>query len=430
MFLDEATITVQGGKGGDGIVAWRKEKYIPMGGPWGGNGGWGGSVIFEADNQTDTLTAFAEVKNFAAKSGDEGGANRRAGRTGEDLILKVPPGTVITETGTGKILADLAEEGQQAKIARGGRGGYGNAHFATSIRQAPDFAEKGEPGEEKKLHLELKLVAEVGIIGYPSVGKSTLISVISAAKPKIADYPFTTLVPNLGVVTVHDRTFIVCDIPGLIEGASEGKGLGIEFLRHIERCGVLVHLLDVNRDDLVKNYRAIRAELERYSPALSKKRELVVLNKTDLVQNDASLFTEELAKNGIEVFGSISAATHFGIKEFLNKLLPIVLDERQKRLVEENERAVDIPVLRPQLDDERTSAFVIEKIEEDGQIIFRVRGKRIEQIAKMTNWDNNSAVQRFRDIESRIGLQKALERSGADGESPVFIGNVEVTGYW
>lgn len=430
MFLDEATITVQGGKGGDGIVAWRKEKYIPMGGPWGGNGGWGGSVIFEADNQTDTLTAFAEVKNFAAKSGDDGGANRRAGRAGEDLILKVPPGTVITETGTGKILADLAEEGQQVKIAQGGRGGYGNAHFATSIRQAPDFAEKGEPGEEKKLHLELKLVAEVGIIGYPSVGKSTLISVISAAKPKIADYPFTTLVPNLGVVTVHDRTFIVCDIPGLIEGASEGKGLGIEFLRHIERCGVLVHLLDVNREDLVKDYRAIRTELERYSPALAKKRELVVLNKTDLVQNDASLFTEELSKNGIAVFASISAVTHFGIKEFLNKLLPIILEERQKRLVEENERAIDIPVLRPQLDDERTSAFVIEKIEEDGQIIFRVRGKRIEQIAKMTNWDNNSAVQRFRDIESRIGLQKALERSGADGESPVFIGSVKVTGYW
>lgn len=425
MFLDEATITVQGGKGGDGIVAWRKEKYIPMGGPWGGNGGWGGSVIFEADNQTDTLTVFAEVKNFAAKSGDDGGANRRAGRAGEDLILKVPPGTVITETGTGKVLADLAEEGQQAKIARGGRGGYGNAHFATSIRQAPDFAEKGEPGEEKKLHLELKLVAEVGIIGYPSVGKSTIISVISAAKPKIADYPFTTLVPNLGVITVHDRSFIACDVPGLIEGASEGKGLGDTFLRHIERCGALVHVLDVSREDIVEDYRIIRKELESYSPTLALKRELVVLNKVDLIQNDASLFVEELAKQNIPIFARISSVTHFGVQDFLNRLLHIVLEERKKREsltpVEE-----EIPTLRPHIDEEHTNAFTIE-ITDD---IIHVSGKRVEQIAAMTNWESFGGVQRFRDICERIGLKKALERSNANEESTVFIGETDVSGYW
>ena len=425
MFLDEATITVQGGKGGDGIVAWRKEKYIPMGGPWGGNGGWGGSVIFEADNQTDTLTVFAEVKNFAAKSGDDGGANRRAGRAGEDLILKVPPGTVITETGTGKVLADLAEEGQQAKIARGGRGGYGNAHFATSIRQAPDFAEKGEPGEEKKLHLELKLVAEVGIIGYPSVGKSTIISVISAAKPKIADYPFTTLVPNLGVITVHDRSFIACDVPGLIEGASEGKGLGDTFLRHIERCGALVHVLDVSREDIVEDYRIIRQELESYSPTLALKRELVVLNKVDLIQNDASLFVEELAKQNIPIFARISSVTHFGVQDFLNRLLHIVLEERKKREslmpVEE-----EIPTLRPHVDEEHTNAFTIEIT--DG--IIHVSGKRVEQIAAMTNWESFGGVQRFRDICERIGLKKALERSNANEESTVFIGETDVSGYW
>ena len=430
MFLDEATITVHGGKGGDGIVDWRREKYIPRGGPAGGDGGDGGDIIFLADHEADTLSSFTGVKDFHAEDGENGGVDRCGGKNGKDRVLRVPPGTVITEAETGKLVVDLFEDGLSKVIAKGGRGGYGNAHFATSIRQAPDFAEKGETGKVRNLHLELKLVAEVGIIGYPSVGKSTLISVISAAKPKIADYPFTTLVPNLGVVTVYDRTFIVCDIPGLIEGASDGKGLGTEFLRHIERCGTLVHLLDVNREDLVQDYRIIRKELERYSPTLAKKRELVVLNKIDLVQNDPALFVEELRKNGINVTASIAAATHFGIKEFLNKLLPIVLVEKEKRLAQKKEQKEEVPTLSPHLTSDRTDAFKIEEETIGKQTLFRVRGKRIEQIAQMTDWGNNSAIQRFRDIEERIGLQKALKNLGANESSTIFIGETDVSGVW
>jgi len=249
--------------------------------------------------------------------------------------------------------------------------------------------------------------------------------VISAAKPKIADYPFTTLVPNLGVVTVHDRSFIACDVPGLIEGASEGKGLGDTFLRHIERCGALVHVLDVSREDIVEDYRIIRKELESYSPTLALKRELVVLNKVDLIQNDARLFVEELAKQNIPVFACISSVTHFGVQDFLNRLLHIVLEERKKREsltpVEE-----EIPTLRPHIDEEHTNAFTIE-ITDD---IIHVSGKRVEQIAAMTNWESFGGVQRFRDICERIGLKKALERSNANEESTVFIGETDVSGYW
>ncbi len=429
MFLDEAHITVSGGKGGDGIVSWRKEKYVPRGGPWGGDGGNGGNVIIRAAENVDTLTTFAERKVFNAQDGGNGMTARKHGKNGEDTVLLVPPGTVIYSQLTAhssQPLADLVNTGDEYVVAKGGRGGYGNAHFASSVRQAPDFAEKGEPGETKSLTLELKLVAEVGIIGLPSVGKSTLISVISNAKPKIAEYPFTTLVPNLGVVTVHDRSFIVCDVPGLIEGASEGKGLGDQFLRHIERCGVLVHLLDVNREDLAKDYQTIREELERFSLTLATKRELVVLNKTDLIKNDAALFTEELKKNDIEVFASISAATQHGVEEFLNELLPIVLEERSHRASLVPSPKSQVPTLKPATASEKTGAFQIE--EEDG--IFIVRGKRIEQIAQMTDWGNKSAIQRFRDIVERSGLRTSLMASGADEQSTVQIGDVDVSQYW
>jgi GTPase len=482
MFLDEAHITVHGGDGGNGLVSWRREKFIAKGGPWGGDGGNGGNVIFVADNNTDTLTTFAQEKVFSAESGGHGGKARMHGKNGEDLILKVPPGTVISEivesgelrlsaassvnqnkmsvhqrnpgssfvglpttlklrgasrtsspsaaeqtVFTTVILADLKKAGDTITVAHGGRGGYGNAHFASSIRQAPDFAEKGEPGKTKQLKLELKLVADVGIIGYPSTGKSTLISVISNCKPKIADYEFTTLVPNLGVVNVHDRSFIVCDVPGLIEGASEGKGLGDTFLKHIERCGVLVHLLDVNRKDIVADYKAIRKELAHYSPTLSEKKELIVLNKIDIVQNDASLFVEELEKNNIDVFAVISAATTNGIQEFLNKLLPIVLEEREKRTIDSEEETDRIPILRPQSDSNRTDAFTIE-IHPDNR--FVVHGKRIEQIAAMTDWQSAGGMGRFRDICERTGLKKSLERSGANNQSKVCIGKTDVTGKW
>lgn len=439
MFLDEAVVTVHGGKGGNGCVAWRREKYVPRGGPEGGDGGNGGSVIFEADPNTDTLSGFAERKVFHAESGEAGRGKRQAGKNGADLVLHVPPGTIITDAETGEVISDLKETGMRRALAKGGRGGYGNAHFTSSVRQAPDFAELGERGAIRAVRLELKLVADVGIIGYPSTGKSTLISVISAAKPKIADYPFTTLVPNLGVVTVGGRpagssspqasggrTFIVCDVPGLIEGASEGKGLGDKFLRHIERCGILAHLLDVSRDDLVADYRVIREELRKYSPTLAGKRELVILNKIDLYGNDIAPIQEELEKEGIHVFAAISSATTFGIRDFLKKILPIVLEERTKRQSNVQGPMSKIPTLRPQLETDRADAFIIE--EREGT--FTVHGKRIEQIARMTNAAQSGALTRFRDILERTGLRKALERAGATEESKVFIGETNVSEYW
>ena len=434
MFLDEAIIEVRGGNGARGCVSWRREKFEPMGGPDGGNGGKGGDVIFIADENTDTLSDFASRKRFEAPKGRFGSSNNRNGRGGEDLILPVPPGTLVYDLREGKepvLLADLAMHGDQMIIARGGRGGYGNAHFKSSTRQAPDFAELGEPGEKRTLTLELKLVADIGIIGYPSVGKSTLISVVSSAKPKIADYPFTTLIPNLGVVNVADRSFIICDVPGLIEGASEGKGLGHEFLKHIERCGILLHVLDVSRGDaaqLLKDYRAIRKELESHSPTLAKKRELVILNKTDLLGNDAGAYETTLKKEGIAVYKSISAVTRFGTDELMKELLPIALEERGKRqdfLEEEEKKATEeIPVLRPHVESERMGAFRLEK--KDG--VLTVRGKRIEQFTSMTDFGSEGAMRRFQDVIERIGLKRAIKRE-SDENTQVYIGDVRVDQY-
>lgn len=430
MFLDEVTIEVEGGEGGKGCVSWRREKFVPKGGPDGGSGGKGGDVIIRADANTDTLSDFMTKKHFGAKKGGFGMGQNKFGRTGEDLILPVPPGTLVINTENNSLLADLTEDGQEFLVAHGGRGGYGNKHFKTSTRQAPDFAELGEPGEIKNVKLELKLVADVGIIGLPSTGKSTLIAAVSSAKPKIADYPFTTLVPNLGVAKVFDREFIVCDVPGLIEGASEGKGLGDQFLKHIERCGILVHLLDVSREDLVADYKTIRSELEAYSPTLTKKREVVVLNKVDLVQNDPKLWIDQLKKAKINVFDSISAGTRQGTTELMEKLLPIVLEEREKRASFEDELTKELeselPVLQPHLLSDRMGAFKIEKLED--RII--VRGKRLEQFTKMTNFGQTGARERFKNVTERVGLKKALERTGATHSSTVFIGDSDVSGQW
>ncbi len=448
MFLDHATIEVIAGSGGRGCVSWRREKYVPKGGPDGGDGGRGGDVIMVADPNTDTLSDYASRKKFEAQIGRFGsGANKR-GRDGEDLILLVPPGTVFTqilEDGSERVIADLRQEGDRIVVAKGGRGGYGNAHFVSSVRQRPDFAELGEPGERRTLRLELKLVADVGIIGFPSVGKSTLISVISAAKPKIADYPFTTLVPNLGVVHVGDRSYVVADVPGLIEGASQGKGLGDAFLKHIERCGVLLHVLDLSRGMdlttagamhqvdpalLMRDYQAIRKELEAYSPALSHKRELVILNKADLVPDEIDQITADLNDSGIPVFAAISAATAQGTKELTQKLLPIVLEERERRVLTdmeaEAEARAQVPVLQPHVDDDRMIAYRIER-QPDGSVT--VLGKRLEQFAVMTPFGHPGAQKRFRDVIDRIGLQKALRRLQLPPGTPVLIGNVRVEEY-
>lgn len=442
MFLDEATITVKGGNGGRGCVSWRREKYVPMGGPDGGDGGKGGDVILFADENTDTLSDFATRKKFEAEKGRFGSGGNRRGKDGVDMILRVPPGTLVFASGpesSPSLIADLREHDDQMLIARGGRGGYGNAHFKTATRQRPDFAELGEPGEMKFIKLELKLVADVGIIGYPSVGKSTLISVVSGARPKIAPYPFTTLIPNLGVVSVSDRSFVICDVPGLIEGASVGKGLGDKFLRHIERTGILLHLLDVERglqssgagnsvdaDVLARDYRAIRKELETYSPALARKRELVVLNKIDLVGNIAEPIEQTLKEKGIAVFHSISAATKYGTEDLMQRLLPLVLEERRKREEEADhadaEEQKAIPVLRPHLASLKMGAYRIETLADR----LLIRGKRLEQFTVMTDFSSESAVRRFRDVIDRIGLAKAIAKLRQTDDLPVYIGGVRI----
>ncbi len=433
MFLDEATISVLGGYGGKGCVSYRREKYVPRGGPNGGDGGDGGNVILIADENTDTLSDYASDKRFGAPKGKMGLGKNMNGRGGEDLLLKVPPGTVVTGE-NGEHLADLSVNGQKVVIAHGGKGGFGNSHFKSSVRQKPDFAELGEPGEEKIIKLELKLVADVGIIGYPSVGKSTLISVISSAKPKIADYPFTTLVPNLGVVDVEDRSYIVCDVPGLIEGASEGKGLGDKFLRHIERCGILIHLLDVSRalegtevnaEKLKEDYDAIRSELEAYSPTLSKKKEFVILNKIDLIAGNSDSIETELKKLGIDIFMSISSATREGTDLLTKKIHPVVLEEREKR-VPVKEDAGKIPTLKPLDDSNKMGAYQIEK-QSDGSII--VSGKRLEQFTVMTDFSKEGAIQRFRDVLERIGLKQTLENEIGESEIDVFIGGIKVDSF-
>lgn len=426
MFLDHAVITVSGGKGGNGCVAWRREKYVPEGGPAGGDGGRGGNIIIQADPNTDTLSIFSSRKKFTAKDGEKGGGANCAGHDGEDVILHVPPGTMVydmTDEAKPRLIADLQTVGDQLIAGRGGKGGFGNAHFKTSVRQAPDFAELGEPGEVKKVRLELKLVADVGIIGYPSVGKSSLIAAVSRARPKIADYPFTTLVPNLGVVNVSGREFVLCDVPGLIEGASEGKGLGYQFLQHIERCGILVHLLDVSRDDIVTDYKAIRRELKTFSPELAKKTEFVVLNKIDLVGGDAKPWMDALKKAKIKVAGALSAATHEGTSELMKKLLPAVLEEKEKRALraEEPLDEKDLPVIQPHLLSDKMGAFRIEHTPEG----IVIRGKRLEQFTAMTDFKNASGRSRFRDVAQRIGLIRALSKEMQPGEE-IYIGKRSV----
>ncbi len=440
MFLDEAIIDVRGGAGGKGCLAWRREKYVAKGGPSGGDGGLGGSIVLQANSNTDTLSDFGSRKRFEADEGTQGGGSNCGGKDGEDLILFVPPGTTVTDRtdGADEQLADLRHHGDTLVVARGGRGGYGNAHFATSTRQRPDFAELGEPGEHRSIKLELKLVADVGIIGYPSVGKSTLISVISAAKPKIAAYHFTTLIPNLGVVTVGDRGYVVADVPGLIEGASEGKGLGDKFLKHIERCGVRIHMLDLSRalregneidiDQLVNDYHAIRKELTLYSPTLDTKRELIVLNKVDLLE-DVSHVEKALKKRKILLFASISAAARKGTDMLTKQLLPIVLEERKKRALQIEEEEGDLkvlPVIKPHLQSARMGAYRLEQT--SAGIV--IRGKRLEQFTVMTNFENGGAVNRFRDVAERTGLLRAIKRARKENpDLPVFIGKVRVDEY-
>ncbi|HEC23505.1 MAG TPA: GTPase ObgE [Chloroflexi bacterium] len=414
MFLDEVKIYVKGGDGGAGIVAFRREKYVPFGGPAGGDGGKGGDVVLVVNPRLSTLSHFEHKRHFKAPSGRPGGNFNKTGASGEDLIVEVPPGTVVRDAETGELIADLTEPGQRVVVARGGRGGRGNARFKSSTNQAPRMAEKGEPGEERWLKLELKLLADVGIVGVPNAGKSTLLSVVSSARPKIAPYPFTTLTPNLGVVRLDDRDIVLADIPGLVEGAHAGVGLGHSFLRHIQRTRLLIHLLDGGGEDPIGDFVQINAELALYDEALARKPQIVALNKIDLPQAQerwpaVRAFVEE---RGLPVM-AISAVTRQGVQELINRVAEM-LDQ-----LPEPEPVVEVPVFRPEEDEE---AFQIVR---EGDA-FRVIGKRIERAAAMTYWEYDEAVMRFQRILSALGVTDALREAGVAPGDTVLIGDYEL----
>ena len=419
MFFDEARIRVRAGKGGNGIVAFRREYGVPRGGPNGGNGGKGGDVLVRALSRLNTLVAFEHQNLFIAEPGQSGGGMDRTGRTGKDAIVEVPLGTVVRDAETGQLLGDLVVEGQQICVAHGGRGGRGNAAFATSTNQAPRMSEKGEPGEERQIDLELKLIADVGVVGMPNAGKSTFLSVVSAAKPKIAAYPFTTIQPNLGVVNLDYQTsFVVADLPGLIRGASQGVGLGHEFLRHVERTRLLIHLLDGLAGDPLEAYDAIQRELAAFSDALTHKPQIVVLNKMDLpdVREIWPLVQELFAERGIEV-RAISAVSREGTRDLLWEIV-----HRLQELPVQDPPEPE-PVLRPQVDE---NAFTIRESETG----WHVYGIAIERTAKMTNWSQYEAAARFQRVLEAMGITMALREAGVEEGDTVYIGETELEWGW
>jgi GTP-binding protein len=413
--FDEATIHVRAGKGGDGCVSFRREKYVPMGGPDGGNGGAGGDVYLVANRHLNTLMQFQRQKHFRAEDGGRGQGKKMQGKSAEDLLVPVPPGTVIREAESGELLADLVEDGQRVLVAKGGRGGRGNAFFATPTNQAPRIVEKGEPGEERSLRLELKMIADVGIVGLPNAGKSTLLAALSAARPKIADYPFTTLSPNLGVVTIGSTSLVLADIPGLIEGAHEGLGLGIKFLRHIERTRVLIHLLDGSSDDPMRDWETINQELGCFSRELAAKPQVAAFNKMDLPQAREAwpAIQAAMSEQGKRVL-PISAVSGEGTRELLFAVFQLV-----QQVPDEVEPVVEARVFRPAQDDE---AFEI--VREGDRI--RVRGPRVERAAAMTDWGNSEAVARFQRILRSMGIFDALRDVGVDFGDTVVIGEHEL----
>lgn len=423
-FFDEAKIYVKAGDGGDGVVAFRREKYEPLGGPSGGHGGRGGDVVVCADAGLNTLLPFKRRQHFKAGTGGRGGGNKKQGPEGTDERIAVPEGTVIRDADTGALLADLVQAGQEVVVARGGRGGRGNSAFATPTNQAPRFAEKGEPGEERWLVLELKLIADVGIIGMPNAGKSTLLSVISAARPKIADYPFTTLSPNLGVVTVGHADFVVADIPGLIEGAHEGVGLGDRFLRHVERTRLLIHLLDGASQDPLDDFQAVNRELQMYSPQLAEKPQLVVLNKVDL-PDARTLWPRvraEMARQDRPAM-AISAVTRENLTDLLQRVASM-LDELPK---ERDLLTRELPVLRPADTEDMFRLFRRGQRETPGQpLSWRVEGRKVERIAAMTYWNSDEAVARFQRQVGALGIFEALEKADIQDGDTVIIGDVEL----
>lgn len=421
MFVDTAKVFVQAGRGGDGAVSFRHEIYVDMGGPDGGDGGKGGDVIFIASENVNTLLDFRYKPELKGEPGQAGAKRDRHGKSGEPKYVKVPMGTIVKKDG--EVIADLTEDGQKVVVAKGGDGGFGNAHFKSSVRQAPRIAEKGELGETFEAELELKLLADVGLVGFPNAGKSTFLSVVTNATPEIADYAFTTLTPNLGVADIDDSSLLIADIPGLIEGASEGKGLGDAFLRHIERTAVILHLIDAYDSDVAKAYETIRKELEAYSTSLVSRPEVIALTKTEGLDEDIIQMQMDTLKKvaGDTPVFAISSPAHTGLKEVLRTLRHKVSEVRIAEK-EENKDINEGMAIISLSQDQEALAWKIKKREFEGEVVYEVRGHKIEKFARRTDFDNREGLNRLRDIMKKMGITHALTRAGADGASIIRIG--------
>ncbi|SFJ10197.1 GTP-binding protein [Paenibacillus sp. UNC496MF] len=427
MFVDKAKIFVKGGDGGNGIVSYRREKYVPQGGPAGGDGGKGGDVIFRVDSGLRTLMDFRYQKHFKGERGERGKVKTMHGSNAEDMVVRIPPGTVILDDDSGEILADMTTHGSEVVVARGGRGGRGNTRFATASNPAPDFAENGEEGEERWIILELKVMADVGLVGFPSVGKSTLLSIVSAAQPKIGAYHFTTISPNLGVVDVGDgRSFVMADLPGLIEGAHEGVGLGHDFLRHVERTRIILHVLDMSGSegrDPYQDWVTINQELELYNAALATRPQIIVANKMDMpeAEEQLALFREQLAARGDETEHQIvamSSLTKQGVQELLYKAADLLETVPETRQIEEVRDVAERKVFR--LDQEEDRSFKVGK-ENEG---FYVESPYIEKFMKRVNLNNSyDAIMRFARTLRMMGVDAALRKIGAKDGDIVRIGD-------
>lgn len=412
MFIDKAKIFVTAGRGGDGCISFRREKYVPLGGPDGGNGGKGGDIYIETDTKKSTLLDLSYRPKFFAQNGNKGENSNKYGKYGADLVIKVPLGTLIYKNK--ELFADLKEEGQRVLVAKGGRGGRGNSAFKTQKHTVPRIAEKGEPGETAEIELELRLIADVGLVGFPNAGKSTFLSVVSSARPKIADYPFTTLEPNLGVVSFNDKQIVIADIPGIIEGASSGKGLGLEFLRHIKRTKVLLYMIDVSGfdgKDPYEVYKVLNAELKKYSKYLSKKHTIIALNKIDVVnaQDNVKKFKKKVKNKKIFAISSVT-------KEGIDKLLAAV--SKLAQLPAKEEDIESIPVKKYIYEPDFT-------IDVDSDGVYVVSGKKIEILAEMTKFNEDEALRRFQNILKKMGVELALEQKGCKIGDTVRIGSFE-----
>lgn len=419
MFVDIAKITVKAGDGGNGCVAFRREIYVPDGGPAGGDGGDGGNVIFKADNNLRTLLDFKYKKKYDAENGQDGKGSNMHGKNGEDLIIKVPVGTVIRDSDTNLVIADLKKNGQEAVVAHGGKGGKGNTHFKTSVRQAPSFAKSGTKGQELEVNVELKLLADVGLLGFPNVGKSTFLSIVTKATPKIANYHFTTLVPNLGVVSLKNgQSFVIADIPGLIEGASQGVGLGFDFLRHVQRTKILIHIVDISgcegRDPL-EDFDTINAELQEFDEKLSTKKQIVVANKMDLLFDNSvyEKFKQEMENRDYKLF-PMSAATTKGIDEILNYCSQLLSEIEEEDIFEQEEYYTDEKAVKKEVED-------IKIVKEKG--VYKLEGNKLERLLYSVNFNDLESMRYFQSVLENTGIFDKLRQEGIqDGDTVSIYG--------